>query len=212
MSWEEDRYVYGKEEEELTAQMKEEMIEEAKKQRQREYNRGMRAVKGMLAVYITIQVLSLLVELFAMPGKGDVGSNILGWFFRVILVVVLVKGLWQGRKWARILFAAVLVVAIFSTLQTIFRLDISRYDYSNPKENSYAVGGYIEENGVYKPFSKLGKDEIAKLQEEEDLRVKLSRILMGICIFDLLVCAAYLYILVGYHPARVFLDWQMNET
>ena len=108
----------------LPLQQKEKPVQEANKRREMDYNRGRRAVKGMLILFSATQVLSLIIK----PTQ-----NLLAWFLSLTLAATLVYNIWHGKRWARNFFAVLVGWTILLALHGISELNITRTDYDSQR-------------------------------------------------------------------------------
>lgn len=196
-AWEDERPVYG-DESDLTPQQKEQMAQEASMRREIEYRRGRRAVQGMLILYSASQIIALV----AWRGRSLV--RLMG----LALAVALVYNIWHGKRWARKLFAVLAVWSILVNVHGISQLNTARTDYSGQQSYSGGATLYISGLDGVKTIQEMTPEEIADLQETEDVRVKYHRIIFAAYLIDIAICAGYLYILFGYRPAKEFLYGQ----
>ena len=199
-NWEEERTVY---EEEMTPQQKEEAVKAAQERREKEFERGRKIILAMMVVYVAMNVLNAVFN-FCVAEPGRRGGYMTLGLIDIILAALIAYNLYNGKRWARVVFAFFIVLNILCTLSFIFKLDIGRTDYSKPSGNVTIVYS----NGKAVRSWELGTVELEKMQKQEDARALLHRILMVESLVLLAVRAGYLYLLFLYHPVREFFYWQ----
>lgn len=206
MSWEEERPIY---EEELTPQQREEAVKAAKERMEKAYQRGRKTIFIMMAVYVAMNALTAVLNVVVAERSRKGGYVTIG-LLDIVFALLIAYNLYNGRTWARVLFAILLGFSVLSLLGGIARLDIGRTDYSKPSANGHVTLVYSE--GKLVESWKLGKAELAEMQKQEDARVTIHRIAMVVGLFSLAVQGTCLYLLFFYRPVREFLYGQGTDT
>ncbi len=196
-NWEEERPIY---EEEMTQQQKEEMVRAAKERREKEVERGRKIIFVMMAVYVAMCVLNTIFKLCSAEPGGRTGYMTLG-AVDIILTALIAYNLYNGKKWAKMLFAVLIVFNILSVIGTISNLDIGRTDYSAPTSNVYVISS---EGKAVGSWELAGTAELAKMQKQENARALMHRTLMAVSLVLLAIRAGYLYLLFFYRPIQEF--------
>ncbi|MDE7326718.1 MAG: hypothetical protein K2N63_10635 [Lachnospiraceae bacterium] len=202
-NWEDERPVY---EEEMTPQQRELAVEAAKERLHKEYERGRKTIIIMMGLYVGMRILGVLINVFFIADSGQRLGYLMLALLTLGFALMVAYNLYHGKIWARVLFSILLGFSILLLIGEIMKLDIGRTDYSKEPDSSRVTLVYSD--GKLVESFKLGEAELAKMQEQEDMRVTVHRIVMGIDLVFLAVQGVYFYLLYFYHPVKEFLYGQ----
>ncbi len=196
---------------ELTPQKREEREKQKQKKREQDYWRGRKVFFLMLLFYVILHILSMVAGYFAAEKENRVGNYIFQCLIRVAMVVVLVRGLYLKREWARVFFAVLLVLSMLYGGKQIIKTAFVRYSSFTPEVYEVYEGD---------PWLDLGEsifDYMEKAapknqnQEREKARALYRRLIIAAYFTEIIINAVFLYILYGYPPAKIFFEGREDK-
>lgn len=203
-SWEDERPIYEKE---LTAEEREAQAKAASERLEKECERGRKTVLIMMSLYVGMILLGMILNLFVVADAGQGTGYLLVSLPSLGIALLIAYNLYNGKEWAKVIFAILLGLSILLLLGEIGNLDIGRTDYSRSSDHITL----IYSNGEMVESWELDEAELAKMQNREDVRAMMHRIVLGIDLVFLAVRISYFYLLFFYHPVKEFLYAQETK-
>ncbi|MDE7326719.1 MAG: hypothetical protein K2N63_10640 [Lachnospiraceae bacterium] len=196
---------------ELTPQRRKERERQEQEKKEEDCVRGRRVLLGILILYIGIQIVSKALGFYSALNENKAVGYVFQTIIQVILIVVLVRGLWRGREWARVFFAIVMVLGMLYGGKEVVKLIFIR-----ESSQAFTWGVYedtLELDAGYgtKSVFDYEKEARARYKEWEEERARYRKRKVAAHFGDIVICAGWLYVLYGYNPVKVFFDCQAER-
>ncbi len=192
---------------ELTPKRREEREKKEQEKYIRDGERGRRMLRGLVLLYLGIQIISIILGFLVAKKEGRIGIYIFLSLVQSAVTAAILRGLWHGRVWARTFLAVLLVFGMLSGGKEIAKLLLVQNEPQVITWGFYEDTLELQDSSTRSVFD-YEKEVMEEYKEYEKQRVIFRKRMAAAYFVDIIICAGYLYFLYGYSPIKIFFEYQ----